>query len=188
MYRSNGICGYCGGHCFVSAVWIETGIGNQLHIMVEEQCHVCDRLDVTDYPLSDQSDNQTAAGDSSQARTLCMLLDFPARNDLRDAVNRGYINRSYTKQRGVKLLKGLGLIEQVKKMRGLSRYEPTALGREVAKYLPTLDSDTAHILLNHDLVYGDGTICPRSEVPKYSFVRDYVHVIRQVEHGIKSTD
>lgn len=127
-------------------------------------------------------DDQAAAGDGSQARALCMLLDYEAREALWAAVKKGHIYRYHNKKRGVALLHGLALIDRVKTTDFMHRYEPTELGREVAKYLPKPDAEWEHIMQGRDLVYGDGTVIVRGNVPRYDWVRDYHDVIRQAKH------
>ena len=45
-------CKQCGGTKYVSAVYLEQSTTGW-HIMIEERCHDCDLLSVTDVPLDD---------------------------------------------------------------------------------------------------------------------------------------
>lgn len=50
LYLSHdGECPYCGGRGYVRAIYMEVS-ATGWHIMVEEACQDCDRLDVTDLP------------------------------------------------------------------------------------------------------------------------------------------
>jgi hypothetical protein len=53
LYESEeqGVCGYCGGRCYVSVVYLEQA-ATGWHLLIEEECHDCDRLDVMDIPMS----------------------------------------------------------------------------------------------------------------------------------------
>lgn len=52
LYHTDGKCA-CGGHSYVSAVYVEQSNTGEWHIMIEETCHNCHRLDLTDIPWSD---------------------------------------------------------------------------------------------------------------------------------------
>ena len=69
-----------------------------------------------------------------KAKEICLLLDHTARSDLRQACERGYINRAHRKKRGVHLLELLGLIELTKQHKTMYRYEPTNSGRSVGEF------------------------------------------------------
>lgn len=53
LYRAEpaGTCEYCGGHAYVSAIYVEQSVTGW-HLMIEERCMDCDQLDVTDIPQS----------------------------------------------------------------------------------------------------------------------------------------
>lgn len=42
----------CGGHEYVSAIYIEKSITGEWHIMIETQCEDCQGIEVTDIPWS----------------------------------------------------------------------------------------------------------------------------------------
>lgn len=58
LYLSRGKCA-CGGHEYVSAVYLEQSITGEWHIMIEVQCTACSRLDCTDIPWSSVTDDPT---------------------------------------------------------------------------------------------------------------------------------
>ena len=114
-------------------------------------------------------------------KELCLLLDYTARSDLRQACEKSFINRHHYKERGVKLLELLGLIERTKIHKTMYRYEPTILGYEVSEYLPSSYSDHVHIMSQDSLRYADGTTIAFMDVPRYSLTRDYVTLVRQLK-------
>ena len=49
LYQNDdGKCGDCGGHEYVSAVYLQLS-KTGWHLMIEVQCHDCDRLDVSEF-------------------------------------------------------------------------------------------------------------------------------------------
>lgn len=52
LYTSTGFCD-CGGHEFISAIYITEDNFGDWSVMIEEQCHECGRLDLTQKPLID---------------------------------------------------------------------------------------------------------------------------------------
>lgn len=113
-------------------------------------------------------------------KELCLLLDHQARADLRQANERGFINRSHRKKRGVQLLLDLHLIERTKTLKFMYRHEPTDLGREVANFLPSRKAEWAHIMGHEPLVYADGTIVDYDNVPRYANKQHYESVLDRV--------
>lgn len=116
-------------------------------------------------------------------KQLCLLLDHQARHDLRQACAKGHINRSHYKQKGVKLLIGLGLIEQTKTLKTMYRYQPTDLGRTASAFLPSGEAEWNHVMHKQALVYGDGTQIDHNDVPRYFYVRDYDKPIREAREN-----
>lgn len=116
-------------------------------------------------------------------KQICLLLDHQARSDLRQACQKGYINRSHSKKRGVNLLVGTGLVERTKTLKTMYRYEPTDLGHSVAKYLPSSDAEWQHVMNKDELVYGDGFAVAYSDTPRYIYVRDYNKAIQSVKRN-----
>jgi hypothetical protein len=128
--------------------------------MIQEE-----RIDITDYT----------------PQQLVKLLDYPARVDLRQAYNRGYINRVHLKERGVRLLEVLGLVKKVKRYKTMYRYEPTALGERVYIFLPSEASEHNRIYFKTPLVYLDGTVIKPEEEPRYYPLSTYNKFYRRTE-------
>lgn len=106
-------------------------------------------------------------------RERCLLLDYTARADLRQINEKGYINRTHYKKRGVILLMLLGLIKRTRETKTMYRYEATETGLKASKFLPDFESEWNCTMGKEPLVYGDGTIVKYGDEPHYSKIEDY---------------
>lgn len=111
-------------------------------------------------------------------RELCLLLDAAARADLRAACERGYIEKRFADWRGYTLLEGLELIERTADLpHRTGRYEPTALGRAAAEFLPSPEDERRTLDYKADLVYSDGTVVAWINLPRHTHAAAYWPVI-----------
>ena len=69
---------YCGGRGYLNAIYLEDS-ATGWHVMIEEQCRDCDRLDTTDIPLDDIQKmdlRPDRAGRSAAVRSGCWLINL----------------------------------------------------------------------------------------------------------------
>jgi hypothetical protein len=81
LSRDKGQCENCGGHAYVSAVYLETSVAGW-HLMIEIQCADCDWLDVIDVPKSDLDELAEQLTDRDAERAEAEEHGIPQYDDL----------------------------------------------------------------------------------------------------------